>query len=379
MKPPLPSRSERGESKKIPTSRKPVSPGPTPAPRSDAVSGDAEPTVSRSAEQSPDAGADMPRLTRLSSLRSRGAAGRSSAPPSGPADATDDNSAAGGTGQSFRRRDGEAAKSFGAGIVVRLRPADKCSRSTRRAGSRGALAVVGTVGLLAVVSALVTVSLIGSSDDKDDDGASTVVGSDNYGSAGAVGHGDLPRSADAAASASGTAVAEPPKPKTGSPTSTPASGKTAAPKGKPAAPATGSAAPLSDPQSPLAGVSVVNHDSDRCIDIAGGEAVEGAQLMIYDCSSTSASQHWKFPTDGTMRGLGMCVQLAGKSTANGTDLELAPCNGGSAQRFTLNSSHDLVNGPADKCVDVRDNGTANGTPLQLWSCAGSDNQKWSKA
>jgi hypothetical protein len=80
-----------------------------------------------------------------------------------------------------------------------------------------------------------------------------------------------------------------------------------------------------------------------------------------------------------MRGLGMCVQLAGGSTDDGTDLELASCNGSATQRFELNVRHDLVNSLADKCTDVRDNGTANGTGLQLWSCSGSPNQKWSKS
>ncbi|MFG3024019.1 ricin-type beta-trefoil lectin domain protein [Streptomyces sp. NPDC048254] len=111
--------------------------------------------------------------------------------------------------------------------------------------------------------------------------------------------------------------------------------------------------------------------------MVGGKAVSGARLMIWDCSSADASQHWVFPSNGTMRGLGMCVQLADGSTADGTDLELAPCDGSPAQRFTLNTSHDLVSRLADKCADVRDQGTANGTRLQLWSCAGSDNQKWS--
>ncbi|MGP4083678.1 RICIN domain-containing protein [Streptomyces sp. KR55] len=80
-----------------------------------------------------------------------------------------------------------------------------------------------------------------------------------------------------------------------------------------------------------------------------------------------------------MRALGMCVQLASSSASDGTDLELADCNGCSAQRFVLNSSHDLVSGLADKCADVRDNGTANGTRLQLWSCSGGLNHKWSTA
>ena len=60
-----------------------------------------------------------------------------------------------------------------------------------------------------------------------------------------------------------------------------------------------------------------------------------------------------------VRALGMCVQLASGSTADGTDLVLAACDGGAEQRFVLNSSHDLVSALADKCADVRDKQTAN--------------------
>ncbi|MFC9914374.1 hypothetical protein [Streptomyces sp. NPDC059862] len=71
-------------------------------------------------------------------------------------------------------------------------------------------------------------------------------------------------------------------------------------------------------------------------------------------------------------------RLLGSSAQPRLDLEPADCNGGSAQRFVLNSSHDLVSGLADKCgADVRDNGTANGTRLQLWPCSGGVDQKGS--
>ncbi|MER6687278.1 RICIN domain-containing protein [Streptomyces olivaceoviridis] len=125
------------------------------------------------------------------------------------------------------------------------------------------------------------------------------------------------------------------------------------------------------------GVGIFSHDSGRCIDVVGGDAVRGAALEIWDCLG-KASQRWTFPGDGTMRTLGMCVQLAGGSTDDGTPLVLADCNGGRAQQFRLNAAHDLVNSYADKCADVRDMQTANGTHLQLWSCGGTDNQKWSK-
>ncbi len=138
----------------------------------------------------------------------------------------------------------------------------------------------------------------------------------------------------------------------------------------PAAPA-GSSAPS------VSGVEVYSHDSNRCITVVGGQGKDGSPLEIRDCTG-SAAQKWTIRSDGTIRAFGLCMDLAGASTANGTVIQLAYCNGGPAQQFDLNFRHDLVNVPADKCVDVTDAQTANGTRLQLWNCNGFDNQKWSK-
>ncbi|WP_051717079.1 ricin-type beta-trefoil lectin domain protein [Streptomyces sp. NRRL F-5727] len=78
-----------------------------------------------------------------------------------------------------------------------------------------------------------------------------------------------------------------------------------------------------------------------------------------------------------MRSLGLCVELAGGSTADGVGLRTTSCDGGPAQQFMLNFRHDVAGGLADKSVDVRDMLTANGSPLPLWTCNGQDNQQWS--
>lgn len=255
--------------------------------------------------------------------------------------------------------------------VVPLEPA-----TARREASRGALGVVGIVGLLAVGGVLLTLGLAGGHDDGKRDGASVSVESGDYGTDVVDG---LDRVPAPAVSASGTGAGKKPD---GSAKSTSASPRSSASSDDSASTGEHATAPAKDPTgtrttAPAAapGVNVFSNASQRCIDVVGGNAVPGANLMIWDCSD-SASQHWTF-TDGTMRALDMCVQLAGGSTADGADLELASCDGSPAQRFVLNYRHDLVSTLADKCTDVRDNGTENGTRLQLWSCSGGVNQKWS--
>ncbi|WP_162468714.1 RICIN domain-containing protein [Streptomyces adustus] len=240
-------------------------------------------------------------------------------------------------------------------------------------GSRGAIGVVGVVGLLAAGSVVVTLALTGGHHDDRANGSSGSTSSSGHNRVGIDGLDTLPTlTGDASADGAdkhGPAVEatkkSPDGKAVGDPTATATASSTA-----------GSKAHV---QAPASGVQLVSHSSRRCIDVAGGKAARGAQLIISACSRNTPSQHWVFAADGTLRALGMCVQLAGGSTDDGTGLELAPCNGRSEQKFTLNSSNDLVNRLADKCADIRDNGTADGTRLQLWSCAGTDNQKWSAA
>ncbi|MFJ5035806.1 ricin-type beta-trefoil lectin domain protein [Streptomyces sp. NPDC088560] len=370
MKPPHTPRPSQALPKRVPGGARPVSSRSGPAQDGTAALS-AEPAAPGSGDRAADAagkGTSLPRLTQISSLGSRGNAGRGAGASSSAADASMGGSAGDTPGDNFARR-GDTGRS-GAPDVVPPAPADRHQGDkARREGFRGALAVVGIVGLLAAGSVALTLVLAHGHHDKRSRGSVTV-GSGDRGTGDVNGLGDVPASAtgtDEKSDGSGKHAAASPK--------SSAPGKGAEASGKHATTAadttgTGTTAPAATP-----GVNVFSHASHRCVDVVGGKAVQGARLMIWDCSE-SAAQHWTF-TGGAMRALGMCVQLAGGSTADGADLELASCNGSPAQRFVLNPRHDLVSTLANKCTDVRDSGTANGTRLQLWSCSGTPNQKWS--
>jgi hypothetical protein len=126
-------------------------------------------------------------------------------------------------------------------------------------------------------------------------------------------------------------------------------------------------------------VPVQNYSTNRCVDVKdaqSGTAKDGSALQLWDCAN-STNQKWAFFSDGTVRSLGLCMDLAWAKTDDGTPIQLVKCNGGWAQRFTLNGSHDLVNPQADKCVTA--DGTGNGARLVLRSCNGTSSQKWRKA
>ncbi|MFJ4985611.1 ricin-type beta-trefoil lectin domain protein [Streptomyces sp. NPDC088732] len=131
---------------------------------------------------------------------------------------------------------------------------------------------------------------------------------------------------------------------------------------------------------PAPGTALVGSGSHLCIDVTdanSGKGKDGTPLQIWNCNG-NANQKWEFASDGTLRSLGLCMDVAWGSHENGAVIQLANCHGSAAQQFRLSAAGDLVNPDADKCVDVVDEGTASGTRLQLWTCNGQPNQKWHK-
>lgn len=124
------------------------------------------------------------------------------------------------------------------------------------------------------------------------------------------------------------------------------------------------------------GTTLYSHASNRCAEVVGHRGADGSPLQIWDCGKKDW-QKWDFRSDGTIRSMGLCMDVAWGSRDNGAVIQLAVCSGNPAQQFRLSGAADLVNPQANKCVDVKDQATGNGTRLQLWDCNGQDNQKWS--
>ena len=99
--------------------------------------------------------------------------------------------------------------------------------------------------------------------------------------------------------------------------------------------------PTNPPVTPGATMLQSNF-SGRCIDIPGGNPVDGARLQTFDCNG-SAAQSWAFHGDGTLRAMGKCMDPAGGALANSTPIQLTACNTNPVQRFTLTSARTLVN------------------------------------
>jgi lysophospholipase L1-like esterase len=129
-------------------------------------------------------------------------------------------------------------------------------------------------------------------------------------------------------------------------------------------PPSGSAALLSNPQS------------TRCLDVSGANTADGAQVHLWDCHG-GTNQRWTRTAAGELRVYGdRCLDVNAGGTANGTKVQSWTCNGTGAQRFTFNTNGTIVNAVSGKCVDVSSGGTVNGTLVQLWECNGTGAQVW---
>ncbi|WP_407916893.1 family 16 glycosylhydrolase [Kitasatospora sp. NE20-6] len=123
------------------------------------------------------------------------------------------------------------------------------------------------------------------------------------------------------------------------------------------------------------GTGAIKGIGGMCVDVAGASTADRTPIQLHNCTGGPAQQ-WTVGSDGSVRALGKCLDVAGGSTADGAQVQLYTCNGTKAQQWTYTTAHDLTNVGANKCLDATGNSSADGTRLQTWTCSGGANQKW---
>ncbi|RKT02186.1 intein/RHS repeat-associated protein [Streptomyces sp. 3211.6] len=117
---------------------------------------------------------------------------------------------------------------------------------------------------------------------------------------------------------------------------------------------------ITSASSPGIGAASVIGASGKCIDVENAGTADGTPVQIWPCNDTKAQQ-WRL-TGNTVRALDKCL------TASGTKLVLATCDGSDKQKFVYRAGDKSLNNPAtNQCVDVP-NYANDGSDLQLWSC-----------
>ena len=124
--------------------------------------------------------------------------------------------------------------------------------------------------------------------------------------------------------------------------------------------------------------------SGLCLDIAGGSTANGAKVQQQACTG-SASQHFELRADtgGSYRlvdvASGKSLDVTDVSTANGAKIQQWSTSSVDNQRFIVTASGSgvaLKVVSSGKCLDITDRSTSAGAALQQWDCAGSANQQF---
>ncbi|WP_306324599.1 ricin-type beta-trefoil lectin domain protein [Streptomyces venezuelae] len=109
--------------------------------------------------------------------------------------------------------------------------------------------------------------------------------------------------------------------------------------------------------------------SGKCLDLRGRSTAEGTPIQLYTCNGTAAQQ-WNLDGD-KLKVLGKCA------TADGAKLVIGTCDGRTQQRFVHRPGDDSLYNPAsDTCIDVPGADYTDGKALQLIACSAVDAQKW---
>ncbi len=116
--------------------------------------------------------------------------------------------------------------------------------------------------------------------------------------------------------------------------------------------------------------------SGRCLDVSGAGTANGSPLVVWDCHNGANQQ---FTQDGkALRVQGKCLEAPANATS-GARVRIWDCNGAANQQWNLNTNGTAGNVQNGLCLDVNGTGTANGTAVILWTCHTGANQRWAKA
>jgi hypothetical protein len=112
-----------------------------------------------------------------------------------------------------------------------------------------------------------------------------------------------------------------------------------------------------------------------CLDDFGDGTSAGTKVDLWPCNGGSA-QIWSLMSNGSLRINGLCLDAAGQG-GDTTPLEVLDCTGQTNQQWNgPQSNGEIVGAQSSRCVDDPNFSTQPGTQLQLFDCNGGANQQW---
>lgn len=147
----------------------------------------------------------------------------------------------------------------------------------------------------------------------------------------------------------------------------PATGKSAASAGG----RDGSSSAAMAPQPPAAPrTGTIRGQNGLCLDLNGGVTTDFNHVQVADCNGTSA-QRWTLATDGTLRVLGKCALIVGDDTVH-----IITCDTRATAQWRA-SGQLLINSANSECLTDPSAGTRSGTAVKVATCSSSASQRWS--
>lgn len=132
--------------------------------------------------------------------------------------------------------------------------------------------------------------------------------------------------------------------------------------------------------------TLTNLHAGRCLDVAGRSTSNGANIQLWDCHDSQNQQFTFEPAaDGhyLIRSVssGKCLDVWGWSTEQGANIAQYDCHGGQNQQFAVNDVASggvvrIVSRLSGQALDGWAWGTENGTNIAQWPVTGGDNQKF---
>jgi hypothetical protein len=126
----------------------------------------------------------------------------------------------------------------------------------------------------------------------------------------------------------------------------------------------------------MGGIRNFNAGSGMCLDVPSwGFDPSGTQVDLHDCSTArgvwfQVDNHdgsWSYQMIGGASSV--CLDSLQGHHYDGSPVEVFPCNGDNAQKWTIGPGGELQSVDSQGfCADATNWGTTDGTPIQLWQC-----------
>jgi predicted chitinase len=134
-------------------------------------------------------------------------------------------------------------------------------------------------------------------------------------------------------------------------------------------------------EAAFSAATLVNTKSGSCLAPNGASSASGTSVVLATCNGTEA-QKWTTSATGEVRvtiaGVARCLDAYAGGTANGTKLIIWPCQNSGNQKWTHNGNNTIGSTKSGRCVDILAGGTSAGTQAVLWDCknGGNGSQTW---